>query len=980
MSTVEQTINTTTTSTTDMTNETIEYVNPFYVGRSGGNLLNITTRDMYETYQKCIAVSLKDGTYINDVTMAIYEKVSSINELKDISKYFDLVECNIKIMTNYSIKKLCNIIDAHTLNNIFNTNYRHSQIIVPFFNVYTSNVRNYVSVYGSSNSIDDVMKTVGMVQIYNVNRNSRYDRNTSDVMQAKFMDMNDGFWKVKDNVSLPFEGTFNDRSFKYNGFSLHKLNSKTFKRVDDINKLDQLIESNVIQTNENDKIDCSDYLAGINDIADNFGNNDNVDYLGGLNEFNINTNNKFYDIKLNDNNDNVLKTKPLFDSAFENLNKAIRTDPNRRFYIETYNDPVSKGDMVDIYSNLSNEKEKVKFLTSLMTSKKHCHLILNNKNLLELVNADNLFAKYRQMFSIVMGYSWATFCMNEALQCTRSTKFSDYAFDIDTAHLLPSFPTCFDGLKHSPYFFTPLSDDCIDYENNLIGMHSFKDHEKYNGVTTREEAVRRFNIFCTGDPGKELIDFNANVKWSISGSIIPACIKKMTPLFEKCNVDNEFNPETGSKPFTPEQLNVEKWKTYFDEYYGKSDIDVMVETNDCIKFINFGTKIINSLCERFSIDKTNIDVTADEKGVVVVTPHFFSECLDDLNSVLETEYTEDQLIREFSKMTFTINGDNENVSNIVKEIKEKYFYPDYKAEKKVKNENFDALIKESEFEFNEHLMNAYTNYRNIEKIRYRIVSYSITKEEYSQKDTDICFFVNDFRDEENKVDESCNYMVYKFGESVKCKIHFNDEDIKRPIEIFMVHGPDPFKTVGRFHLPIVRCYYQVFNNKPDFFILPSCISSTHVPTSDMIYFAGSKNPCEIVLKYLTRGAGIILNKKELRGVYNYCKLVDNTNGMYAVDNPKLIFGPREHNSRVYCPGFYNNTNNNDNQEESKMYRDVNVEYIRTKEELYALYDEERKTYGYNGKISLNDITCIDSNGNITPYESWVVDCYLSGYN
>jgi hypothetical protein len=974
--------------------------NEFYVGCDGGTVNKLPLKDMYGKYGFCVVISLKDGTDLTNVNInAIFSADATIDDLKTVAKYMDVSECNINIMKNYTVKKLSNIVKASTLNDVFGTNYEHDQILVPFYTVYTSNVRNYVSMYGATNSIVDVMQSIGMTQMFD-----SYGKNSKTIiesMEKRLADMSDKYWSISKNCIVPFADVFNERSFSFNGVNLESVKSNCIIRVDNIDKIIKPanikadITTALTNANNNDNVDDDDYLEGINGneqiIADNndndnndnndndnndnndndgdIANNVNGDYLEG-----INGDNYLEGIIENGNVSVKSKINPLWNKQFENLNKAIRTDENRTFYINDYDDPVTKSDMVSIYTNLKSESEKVKFIVSMLTSKNHCHLVINNREILEKLNNDKIFSKYRQLFSIVMGYAWATLSMYEALESTRTTKFSKQSFDIETANLLPAFPTCSTDLKASPYFFTPLPDDVIDYNNNFVGMHSFKDFNKYNGVATLKDALYRFNIFCTGDPNKKLINFKSSVKWSISGSVVPACVKKMTPLYERCHVENEYDEETSKMKYTDEEFMVEKWNKYFNEFYGNSDIDVMVETKDCIKFINFGTKLINNVCKENDIDRKYVTIDSTEKGCIVVTPHFFEECIDDVNSVLNTEYTTDTIVNEFSKMTFSINGDNENVSEIVKRVKKEYFYEDYKTEKNENNKKYCKVMKESNLEFDKELEDSYTQIRDVDGFRFRVVSYSIAKGSYQEKNTDICFYVNDFRDEDNKVPDEENYMVYKFAETLKYKIHFNDENIRRPIEIFMTNGPDPFKTVARFHLPIVRCYYQEMNGKPNFYMLPSCISATHGPTSDMIYFAGSRDPCEIVLKYVTRGCGIILNERERKGIFNYCKLVDSKNGMYVYDSRKELFGAKKHTDRIYCPGFYNAEDKS-----SVKYEDINVEYITTKDELAEMYRNEREQYNYVEKLSLDNIRFIKNDGKITPYENWFVDGYISGY-
>ena len=99
------------------------------------------------------------------------------------------------------------------------------------------------------------------------------------------------------------------------------------------------------------------------------------------------------------------------------------------------------------------------------------------------------------------------------------------------------------------------------------------------------------------------------------------------------------------------------------------------------------------------------------------------------------------------------------------------------------------------------------------------------------------------------------------------------------IEAFKIRFNDYFGTVGSFHLPIVRAYYNGTTVK----MTPSCISACHTMMNiDYKYFAGSKDPIEIINKYRCRGFGTILNDKEKVRFFEYNNLVEKWKNIYSI--------------------------------------------------------------------------------------------------
>lgn len=99
------------------------------------------------------------------------------------------------------------------------------------------------------------------------------------------------------------------------------------------------------------------------------------------------------------------------------------------------------------------------------------------------------------------------------------------------------------------------------------------------------------------------------------------------------------------------------------------------------------------------------------------------------------------------------------------------------------------------------------------------------------------------------------------------KYKIMSEHLARDLELFSVYIA-PMGVVTRFYLPIVRAYYD--GNQV--YMTPSCVSACMTFINiDYRYFAGTKDPIQVVNKYRLRGFGLYLNDAELRRFDQYVK-------------------------------------------------------------------------------------------------------------
>jgi hypothetical protein len=144
---------------------------------------------------------------------------------------------------------------------------------------------------------------------------------------------------------------------------------------------------------------------------------------------------------------------------------------------------------------------------------------------------------------------------------------------------------------------------------------------------------------------------------------------------------------------------------------------------------------------------------------------------------------------------------------------------------------------------------------------------------------------------------------------------------------------------------------------------------------DYKYFAGIRDPIEILNKYRTRGYGIILNDREKQHMAYYnANLTTNMKQMYNINirNKESIanfFGSQNINSNIFKPLVYSkdmpaNNYNTNNIKPIRMFvgnSDV-MDYMRFK----------KKCYNPLGAIDSMKLRSINYNGKIEPVKKWAI--------
>lgn len=623
---------------------------------------------------------------------------------------------------------------------------------------------------------------------------------------------------------------------------------------------------------------------------------------------------------------------------FTDLSKVLTTSSDRTYFatVDKGQLLITKEQVTELFSTLKTDKDKFDLFNALLVSKEYCHMVLNNYEILTLMQP--LIKKFLPLYKYLFGYAWSTFYIEECLFKTRTTKNSRYVFDIRTANKLPVFPFAQDSIHQNPYVALLVSDAVCDIQNNHMALAPGEDISGTQ-IDTLENFVWKFNLFTTGDASKNIFDgldwsdAEGNDKYAFSGSMIPAFLSTKPALFDL--VVNKSDNEA------------KQWLTYFGQYYKDSDIDFMCNDDSVFKFMD-SIMTVKTIVEKNL--KTKVEVEPIKTTTIVITGHFLKEKLDE--------------IREY------VGNYNLDVAEVIKRIDtnqiKEYFYGIYTDTKRKNNRTQRAALKE-ETKHNT-MYEDYFKLVSIDDIKLVIVEYEIGKETQVEKDCETYTYLNDVRDKSMHVSNDKNIMIFKISENIKFKIH--SDKLLHSIEAFRAKSHDFFAIVGRFHLPCVRGYY----NGKTVYLEPSCITANMTGINlDYKYFAGVRDPIEILNKYAMRGFSTPLNTSEKQHMAFYntgtqpnAKIFD-VNPLDKVKDMKKLFGYKDINHNLFKPshfihGFPLDTFNKPTRQTVKNISDL--------QKLYATkYGYDVATTGLN----MFKFTAVGEDGKIVPLQKWVIE-------
>ena len=501
-----------------------------------------------------------------------------------------------------------------------------------------------------------------------------------------------------------------------------------------------------------------------------------------------------------------------------------------KYYTPTVS-TLTNSDIVTIFRLIPTEYIKYLFLTNLLCSRSHCHLILNNQELLRL--ARPFFDKYKIIFKYLIGYAWITL-KNEEYYIYHKIKDTDrFIFDIDTANQLPIFPFSYEDINQNPYSCVLVDNDVMDLKHNCLSLDMMKNYEKYYGVCTSEEFSRRLNIFVNGSNKKGVLDC---IDWSscvISGSVMTACGMKYNPLLDICKTDNNFNVITDTD-----------LSNFFFHYYQDSDIDLICNKESMLEFI----QVVDEFIQKVKKISNKVSVSNVQTGTIIISEEFIGQELTGLRAALKSDKIDVQYVKS--------NLSNQDIKNY---FYDKFYVP-WKTEKaaqaKMSGEPTDS-VKE------------YIKMIPREEFRLYNLDYDLNEEKINKKDWEKYIYLNELMDCSGSEHE--NKLVAKLSESIRFKVSPSGS---KTFEIFKSANENFFSTVSKFHMGFVRAIW----NGRTALCLPSYITSMMLQLAvDYKYFASIRDPIEIVNKYRSRGFGVILNdfEKLHMAYYNSVKLANS---------------------------------------------------------------------------------------------------------
>ena len=568
--------------------------------------------------------------------------------------------------------------------------------------------------------------------------------------------------------------------------------------------------------------------------------NSNGNFVNIKNNIILPSSNNIKKINYVNNNDNINNGNNNYLESINSYNKMdmspilnnVNTLHKRTYYTTIDNDNITCQDINKLIDTHTDEHELYSLVNALITSKDYCHLILNN--IYALTKLSSLFEKYKLAFRYTIGYAWLCFYIEESILKTKTTTNNRYVFDIHTANKLPIFPLCYENPKINPYLTLLIDDNSLNLKNNCLSINPIND-ESYYGVCTLDEFKWRLNIFTSRNHNIDIfngIDWN---KFAISGSVITACLQKKSPLI------NLIQPSTLSES--------DKWLSYFDTYYKTSDIDLMCNEQCIFSFVKQSKNIYDIVKQNIQCSDNEFIVTSIKSLNISITNYFFDTHLNLFNQKYGTSLDEISFKNEINSIQF-----------------KEYIYDIYYYNKVKNNNDFinnNIMSNETIFE------QSYYNINNSDDMTIHYLNnFNVNSFKYKQPNHIVCLYINDYRDENNKVPEIDNYLILQISESIRFKYSINTQSIHKTFELFRTYNNNFFSTVARFHLPCVRAYYQGNN----VYMLPSCITAMMTKINiEYRYFAAIHDPFDIINKYITRGYGILLNNNELKNWIDFNK-------------------------------------------------------------------------------------------------------------
>ena len=531
-----------------------------------------------------------------------------------------------------------------------------------------------------------------------------------------------------------------------------------------------------------------------------------------------------------------------------------------------------------IFDSVETIYQKKLLFTQLLLSKEYCHLVINNINTMQLMN--HFIKNNILVFENIFGYAWTRFYFEECI-CKFNMNSDDYyIFDADTASILPVFHFDYNEPQKNPYMPILVSQHSLNPSTNIGGVIRSKKNNSNRVICNTLEFIHRMNIFITNDMNKNIfngINFT-KYKMAITGSIMTACLQLNHPLLELYD--------------TPGITMNNLYNRFFNEYYCNADVDIMIKTYDMIEYIDickeFHSHISSNILSMYDYSEPQHIVMKINKSInIFITSNYINDIIEHVPTL-----TYDFIVSNLSNMKIIILFEK-----AIKELHTK------ETNKVLEGYDDDKIIimksKYKEyFDFNimDVTIRLYDKKVNGTMINYKSMSEYTEEEidkilETSLEDIIIINNVNNTND---------------IGMSISFKTRISAYQLDHDFELFPIKKNDFMNTVGQFHMPCVRAYY----NGTKVYMTPSCISA-HMTfmNIDYKYFAGSRDPIEIINKYRMRGFGTWLNQNEIKTFIKYTGSVPFWNNLYNINlkskNIGDCLGPLQINHKLFFPRQFN---------------------------------------------------------------------------
>jgi hypothetical protein len=665
-------------------------------------------------------------------------------------------------------------------------------------------------------------------------------------------------------------------------------------------------------------------------------------------------------------------------SAYLDASSAVNASGYKLYRIA--NNPIidtMKADNFNaLYDKLSHT-EKYYLIMNSMISKDLCHFVVNNKYILNDIMSDTkdpnghtFMNKYGQLIRYTLGYAWLTLYMEESIKRGYINTSDRFIFDIETASKLPYYPYSINNLHICPYLPILVDTETMNAEKNVLGVQQYRfDPEPIGnlnkltryGVTDRKTFIDRVNMFMSGKTNTNILK---NINWShiaMSGSMMACCLPNFNTLMSNFFTQNK-------------EID---FLAYTNEYYKEADIDIMCNIPDIYEFVDkiyeFKNTIENNIKEIHNLTTESPNITSvfsNKSAAIMINKYFIKVHLQketgldyiDILSNVNAPVVKEAVHKHYLSWYKT------NLAESLKSNPEKFMDDKYhELYLPVPIENCNVIFIKTQIDKKED--EADEKKKIIEDIR---------NDDNIQLEEDD----KDYDEEEKQYEESPNttdeYPADNvvFIPKVNFKFRISSSYLPHNLELFQIKHQEFFSTVARFHLPIVRSYYDGTN----IFITPSCISACMTMLNiDYKYFAGSKDPIEIINKYRMRGFGTILNDREIVRLLEYSNLVPKWKQLYSLNiqsNGSImkILGQLDINNSLFNP--LKILDNKDRSTEYKNIRTFNYTIIpHNISEIISIIKRMYKTSSVGEQFNLSNITTINKYGYVEPVKKWLIDAF-----